>query len=451
MLDVMLDTIDPAMASSKDLYLAVRIGESQKFTRVSSGTRKLTFPEKAFAGKSFGKLEVFRHIGGCTFGTDAEMRNSFQDLSMTSGSGLDDLRFRIRLGNPQEAGTRQTELEKSERGRSEAQEYLEKHQLQLRLADMMQTLLRERPSDPVAFINAKLQENEHIVKQSAKLDASQAAPPVPPAPGPKIVADLSPAPKQAQGIASTAPPCIEPALSLPAQPVTEQTQMRPGQQAQPELSEQLERPEQAEQSEKLVQPDQQDQPDQPERAAQRSEARKKTASWKKKGCRIFDEAPVASPARPVADLMAEMRTALEKSTENGLLQETLEGMVLSDNTRQAGSSLHAAASDGHLSRLLATPEITPSQHVRPVQGVGTCLEEAGVNAQTACASSSPRHADTAKGCAEGATSSPGDADAAKRDAQSALQQAAVDGSLEKLLTSLKQQELQNPPQPPALP
>lgn len=167
MVEIMLEAADAGTASAKDLYVAVRIGDVQKFTRMSGGGRKFVFPEKCLSSRSYGKLEVFRHVGSCTFGTAASLMNSGQELSMSSGRDMNDFTFRVTSGSPLTESVAALEAEVAAAGRSEAQEYLDKNQLEVRLADVMQSLLRERPADPVAFISEHLQRNQHSIKQSA--------------------------------------------------------------------------------------------------------------------------------------------------------------------------------------------------------------------------------------------------------------------------------------------
>lgn len=172
MVELRLEALGAGAAAVKDLYVAVRIGDAQKLTRVSAEARKLVFPEKCLVSRSFGKLEVFRHIGSCTFGTADGLMNAAQDLVT-----LDDLRFRVTLGSPlAESGAPDMQAERPATGRSQAQEYLEKHQLQPRLGDLMQSLLRERPADPATFVSERLRRNAHLAEQSVPAPV-----PVPPA------------------------------------------------------------------------------------------------------------------------------------------------------------------------------------------------------------------------------------------------------------------------------
>jgi hypothetical protein len=69
MVELQLQPIDSVL--SKDTYVSVRIGDAQKLSKVNQ-VRHFKFSKAAVGEHKFGKLDIFKRIGGCSIGITAK-------------------------------------------------------------------------------------------------------------------------------------------------------------------------------------------------------------------------------------------------------------------------------------------------------------------------------------------------------------------------------------------
>jgi len=161
----------------KDIFLSVRVGEAQKLSRVAA-EKTYKFPASICNTRRFGKVEVFRRVGG----TPVDIRPEdgiVQEIELPCGVNDDKLRFRVSLAgqgesaDPKKADNIPVDVpeqpEKPEKPQNpkvlEAREYLLQHNLEMRLSEAMQTVLRDRPEDPAAYIGEKLAQSAGAVRK----------------------------------------------------------------------------------------------------------------------------------------------------------------------------------------------------------------------------------------------------------------------------------------------
>mmetsp|Transcript_59524 Transcript_59524/g.109546 ORF Transcript_59524/g.109546 Transcript_59524/m.109546 type:complete len:449 (-) Transcript_59524:31-1377(-) len=155
-MELKLECLDENM--SKDTYVSVRVGEVQKLSRISAG-RTFKFPASAVGDRKFGKVEIFNRIGGCSVGIIPADED--QEVAVPI-NGDSNVKFRVMLDYTEKPPA--AKIEEAERIKAKdvnpkvlaAKEYLEKHNLELRLSEAMQAVLREKPEDPAAFIFSTL-------------------------------------------------------------------------------------------------------------------------------------------------------------------------------------------------------------------------------------------------------------------------------------------------------
>mmetsp|Transcript_93752 Transcript_93752/g.262256 ORF Transcript_93752/g.262256 Transcript_93752/m.262256 type:complete len:446 (-) Transcript_93752:7-1344(-) len=170
MVEVKFDAVSKMDLS--DCYVAVRIGEVQKLARLPA-SKALSFPKAG--DRHFGKVEVYRRIGGCGVDFDP-MKPGDRQVSMDCGAA-GDLRLNIAV-----EGTQQPELaaasdEATAVGGTRAKaakEYLRKHSVELQLSEAMQALLKEKPDDPINFLVNKLLGNQGVGVPARKKASSKA-------------------------------------------------------------------------------------------------------------------------------------------------------------------------------------------------------------------------------------------------------------------------------------
>eukprot|EP00927_Polykrikos_kofoidii_P047236 TRINITY_DN4134_c0_g1_i1.p1 TRINITY_DN4134_c0_g1~~TRINITY_DN4134_c0_g1_i1.p1 ORF type:complete len:354 (+),score=70.56 TRINITY_DN4134_c0_g1_i1:102-1163(+) len=158
MVDIFLG-MDEAESVMKDMFVALKIGDTQKFSKASVGKR-YKFSEKTVGDRRFGKLEVYKRVGVHSIAIAPELVKDAAEFSVSvSDLSSDQLKFYMEV-NPEEGVEKKRpppEGYKNTAARSEEiKEYLEKHQLEMRLSEAMQSALREQPADPAAFIADKL-------------------------------------------------------------------------------------------------------------------------------------------------------------------------------------------------------------------------------------------------------------------------------------------------------
>merc|ERR1719191_1061444 len=94
-----------------------------------------------------------------------------------------------------------------------AKEYLEKHNLEMRLSEAMQAVLREKPEDPAAFVAERLAKSAGMVQKLPKVEeAASSQPSSPAAPTAAPAATATPgAPQAASSQPAPAEPTAAPA------------------------------------------------------------------------------------------------------------------------------------------------------------------------------------------------------------------------------------------------
>jgi len=178
MVELRLEPLDGEL--QKDYYVSVRVGEVQKLSRVNP-SRGYKFPQAAIGERKFGKIEIFKKVGACSVGiipesgVDQEVRVDLEDKS--------NVRFRVLLNGDQPAKPPPANVEDKPAAKvlnpkvTAAKAYLESHNLEMRLSEAMQAVLREKPEDPAAFVAEILKKSAGSVQKKAKApEAGTAAP-----------------------------------------------------------------------------------------------------------------------------------------------------------------------------------------------------------------------------------------------------------------------------------
>mmetsp|Transcript_10263 Transcript_10263/g.22399 ORF Transcript_10263/g.22399 Transcript_10263/m.22399 type:complete len:494 (+) Transcript_10263:103-1584(+) len=157
MVDVKIDV--PPHVPATECFLAVRVGETQKLSRLS-GNRMFSFPQAG--DRRFGKIEVYQRIGGC--GVDLDYRNEgVRRLLLPCG-----VESSVSLGvevsppgaaqDPRANNTREEKHMPSTRSKA-VKEYMRHHSLELQLSEAMQAVLKVMPEDPNKLLCQVLQSN----------------------------------------------------------------------------------------------------------------------------------------------------------------------------------------------------------------------------------------------------------------------------------------------------
>jgi len=211
MVELKLEALDLDLSSQ--YYVSLRVGEVQKLSRISA-SRAYNFPAKVVGNRKFGKIEIFKKIGGCSVGIIPE-DGVDQEVSVSLD---DDRRVKFKVGLNAEAGKSAPVKLAPEKALGQdvnpkvqaAKAYLEEHNLEMRLSEAMQEVLREKPTDPAAFLAKTLAKSASVVLKTPKNEekvAGQSAPEAPPksaSPAPAMSKSVPPQANAAPGVLPTA-------------------------------------------------------------------------------------------------------------------------------------------------------------------------------------------------------------------------------------------------------
>eukprot|EP00747_Dinoflagellata_sp_TGD_P185730 gnl/TRDRNA2_/TRDRNA2_42420_c0_seq1.p1 gnl/TRDRNA2_/TRDRNA2_42420_c0~~gnl/TRDRNA2_/TRDRNA2_42420_c0_seq1.p1 ORF type:complete len:502 (-),score=106.92 gnl/TRDRNA2_/TRDRNA2_42420_c0_seq1:101-1567(-) len=185
MVDVKLEAVD-AVQQASDLYLSLRVGDVQKLSKLSavSTAKTYKFPTSAVGDRRYGKLEIYRRIGGCSVSIDPSKLDGLYELAVpvTDSSMGNAVKFKVALNDKTGALTAKDSKPDGKDMQYpnvvKAKEYLEKHQLESRLSEAMQAVLREQPADPGAFVAQMMVSGAGMMTRLDKPKEEKAAAPV---------------------------------------------------------------------------------------------------------------------------------------------------------------------------------------------------------------------------------------------------------------------------------
>jgi len=180
MVELKLEALDFETLSPNDTYVAVRVGESQKLSRLSA-VRNFKFPKNVVGDRKYGKVDVFKRVGTGSVSIRNDGDSASQELALDCQGA--NMKFRVTLGGD----TVPSDKPAKEAGPAvaEAKNYLMQHNLEMVLAECMQAVLRERPANPTAFIANKLNQSQGNYRRTpGRAEAAMFAP------GGKVPADL---------------------------------------------------------------------------------------------------------------------------------------------------------------------------------------------------------------------------------------------------------------------
>jgi len=161
MVDLTVESLDLGAEPPKDIYVSLRVGETQKLSKIAS-SRAYTFSKAAIGDRRFAKVEIFHRIGCTTFSINPETVCT-QEVKVPVGADVPPMNFRIRAGGEEKENVEQKKIVlKAEKEKvvthkmHTAKQYLMQHNLEVRLQQAMEAVLREKPEDPAAFIFSTL-------------------------------------------------------------------------------------------------------------------------------------------------------------------------------------------------------------------------------------------------------------------------------------------------------
>lgn len=196
MVELKLEPIDNEL--SRDFYVSVRVGDVQKLSRVA-GSRAYKFSSATVGDRKFGKIEVFKKVGNAPVGIIPDDKDQQVTVSLEDGTQV---KFGVALTAdaaekpapvPVKAEDAKAKRDANPKVKA-AKDYLVEHNLEMRLSEAMQAVLRERPEDPAKFVSDRLAKSAGMVQKLPKAETPKAEAPAV-AEAPKEEAAAAPAPE----------------------------------------------------------------------------------------------------------------------------------------------------------------------------------------------------------------------------------------------------------------
>jgi len=152
--------------------VGVRIGDTLKQGRYEP-QRCYHFPQ--VDRRRNAKIDIYQHIGTCTVTADPDVRSN-HDVAVTSKDpSCQGVRLRVSVQSQADDSSKKQREARVKALKSQAGDYLTKHNLEERLSEVVKALLKEQPADPTEFLCNALRSG----------DATPPAPVAPVAPPPE--------------------------------------------------------------------------------------------------------------------------------------------------------------------------------------------------------------------------------------------------------------------------
>lgn len=174
MVDVIVESLASEGLTNEDTFVAVRVGDHQKLTRLAA-ERAYSFQESAVGHRKYGKLDVFKRVGSANISIKPEAPR-MQDIRAELSDDGSLMQFRASVSEHASANKRLQQAQKIADTESnprilEAKRYLLEHNLENRLAEATQAVLRDRPADPAQFIADFLRSTKDEYQKLAAFDS----------------------------------------------------------------------------------------------------------------------------------------------------------------------------------------------------------------------------------------------------------------------------------------
>lgn len=179
MVDVRIEALDNDAAAARDYYVAVRIGETHKVSRMC-GAKEFRFQQDALRDKKFGKVEILKRVGSSRIRVQDVDSVDAQEVNVSCDGDGSDFRFCVAVNQIDDERPGQRTAKPPAKAKDEvmldAKNYLNEHNLEFRMADAVRAVLHERPANPGKFIAARLiqSEDDSLEEKPATLPAEPA-------------------------------------------------------------------------------------------------------------------------------------------------------------------------------------------------------------------------------------------------------------------------------------
>eukprot|EP00929_Paragymnodinium_shiwhaense_P071919 TRINITY_DN3651_c0_g1_i1.p1 TRINITY_DN3651_c0_g1~~TRINITY_DN3651_c0_g1_i1.p1 ORF type:complete len:505 (+),score=120.73 TRINITY_DN3651_c0_g1_i1:81-1595(+) len=173
-MEVVMEAISEIEALPGDTFVSLRVGESQKQSRLVQN-RVFKFPANAKDAKGpFGRVEVFRRVGTGTVPLDAGP-GVFTEVEVPCCDDYEPLHLRLAVKDTDNFYAKHGENHRANMRRAHerveaAREYLERYHVEEVVALAMRELIQTRPNEPHKFLS------QYILESAGDLETKKFAP-----------------------------------------------------------------------------------------------------------------------------------------------------------------------------------------------------------------------------------------------------------------------------------
>mmetsp|Transcript_7859 Transcript_7859/g.22595 ORF Transcript_7859/g.22595 Transcript_7859/m.22595 type:complete len:301 (-) Transcript_7859:22-924(-) len=209
-------------------YVGVRVGDVLKQGRYEP-KRSYHFPK---AGRRTAKIDIYHHVGSCSVQLDPEADSTHHVDVQSLDPAFGPMSLNVSCLVKATDVSKEKREAKAVAMKKEAKEYLAKHSIEDRLADVVKSLLKEQPADPTEFICRMLQQSKgNTAKPVATTPARVTEPtPTPTVETPsaeKTAPALAPEPQRLQPAQRAVPAAPAPVATQPLAPAPQPSSAPP--------------------------------------------------------------------------------------------------------------------------------------------------------------------------------------------------------------------------------
>jgi len=159
-------------------YVGVRIGETLKQGRYEP-QRCYHFPQ--VDRRRNAKIDLYQHVGTCTVVADPEAKST-HDVAVTSTDpSWQGARLKVSVQSQVDDSAKKQREARMKTLKSQANDYLSKHNIEERLSEAVKALLKEQPADPTDFLCRVLRSGDATAPVAPVAPPEQQSAPPPPA------------------------------------------------------------------------------------------------------------------------------------------------------------------------------------------------------------------------------------------------------------------------------
>jgi hypothetical protein len=111
--------------------------------------RPYNFP--AMERRRNAKIDIYRHVGSCVIAVEPEGKSSHEVPVASNDPTVPQMKLKVNIASSGVDATKQKET-RTKAVKSQAKDYLMKHQIEEKLSEAVKALLKEQPGDPTEFL-----------------------------------------------------------------------------------------------------------------------------------------------------------------------------------------------------------------------------------------------------------------------------------------------------------